>query len=39
MLQTDRGDNLEFKNDTLRKHNAKNPSFSPEEVVKIQVIL
>ena len=34
-----RGDTIEFENDIPIKHNAKNPSFSPEEEVEIQVIL
>ena len=34
-----RGDTIEFENDILIKHTAKNPSFSPEEKVEIQVIL
>ena len=34
-----RGDTIEFENDIPTKHNAKNPSFSPEEEVEIQVIL
>ena len=34
-----RGDTIKFENDIPIKHNAKNPSFSPEEEVEIQVIL
>ena len=34
-----RGDTIEFENDILIKHNAKNPSFSLEEEIEIQVIL
>ena len=38
-LQMIRGDTIEFGNYILIKHNAKNPSFSLEVEVKIQVIL
>ena len=34
-----RGDAVEFENHIPTKHNAKNPSFSPEEELEIQVIL
>ena len=34
-----RGDIIEFENDIPIKHNAKNPSVSPEEEEEIQVIL
>ena len=34
-----RGYSIEFENNIPTKHNAKNPSFSPEEAVDIQVIL
>ena len=34
-----RGNTIEFENDIPIKHNAKNPIFSPEEEVQIQVIL
>ena len=33
-----RGDDIEFENDIPIKHNAKSPSFSPEEEVAIQVV-
>ena len=33
------GDTIEFENDVALKYNAKNPSYSPEEEVEIQVIL
>ena len=39
VLQMVRGDTIEFENDILIKHNAKNPSFSLEEEIEIQVIL
>ena len=39
ILQMARGDTVEFENDIPPKHNAKNPSVSPEEEVEIQVIL
>ena len=39
LLQMVRGDTIEFENDILIKHNAKNPSFSLEEEIEIQVIL
>ena len=38
-LQMIRGDTIEFGNYILIKHNAKNPSFSLEVEVEIQVIL
>ena len=34
-----RRDTIEFENNISIKHNAKNPSFSPEEEIEIQVIL
>ena len=34
-----RGDTIKFENNISIKHNAKNPSFSPEEEMEIQVIL
>ena len=34
-----RGNTIDFENDIPIKHNAKNPSLSPEEEVEIQVIL
>ena len=34
-----RGDTIEFENNIPTKDNAKNPSFSEEEEVEIQVIL
>ena len=34
-----RRDTIEFENDISINHNAKNPSFSPEEEIEIQVIL
>ena len=34
-----RGDTIKFENDIPIKYTAKNPSFSPEEEVEIQVIL
>ena len=34
-----RGDIIEFENYIPIKHNAKNPSLSPEEEVEIHVIL
>ena len=34
-----RRDTIEFGNNFPRKHNAKYPSFSPEEELEIQVIL
>ena len=39
ILQMVRGDTIEFENDISIKHNAKDPSFSPEEEMEIQVIL
>ena len=33
-----RADTIEFENDIPIKHNEKNPSFSPDEEVEIQVI-
>ena len=38
-LQMVRGDTIEFENNIPTKDNAKNPSFSEEEEVEIQVIL
>ena len=34
-----RGDNIEFENDIPIKHDAKYPSFSPEEEIEMEVIL
>ena len=34
-----RGDTIKFENNIPINHNVKNPSFSPEEEVEIQVIL
>ena len=39
ILQVVRGDTIEFENDIHIKHNAKNPSFSLQGEVEIQVIL
>ena len=39
ILQIVRGDTIEFENNVLTKHHAKNRSFSPKEEVEIQVIL
>ena len=39
ILHMVRGDTIEFENDIPMKHNAKNPSFSPEEEVEIKIIL
>ena len=39
ILQMVRRDTIEFENDIPIKHNAKNPSFSLEEEVEIQVTL
>ena len=38
ILHMVRGDTIEFENISI-KHNTKNPSFSPEEEIEIQVIL
>ena len=34
-----RGDTIEFENDIPIKHDAKYPSFSPEEEIEMEVIL
>ena len=34
-----RGNTIEFENDITKKHNAKNPSFSPKKEVEIKVSL
>ena len=39
LLQMVKRDTIEFENDIPIKHNARDPSFSPEEEVEIQVIL
>ena len=39
LLEMIPGDNIEFENNILIKHNAKNPNFSPDQKAEIQVIL
>ena len=39
ILQMVRGNTIEFENDITKKHNAKNPSFSPKKEVEIKVSL